>query len=45
MNESKYLQQTHFYVPDEYVSAKAQEETDINLSSFAGANFTFDIIE
>lgn len=44
MNELKYLQQTHFYVPDEYVSAKAQESNG-NLSYFVGPNFSFDVIE
>ena len=44
MNESKYLQQTHFYVPDEYVSAKAQDGNG-NLSYFVGPNFSFDVIE
>ena len=44
MNELKYLQQTHFYVPDEYVSAKAQDSNG-NLSFFVGPNFSFDVIE
>lgn len=44
MNESKYLQNTHFYIPDEYVSAMAQDANG-NLSYFVGPNFSFDIIE
>lgn len=44
MNESKYLQNTHFYIPDEYVSAKAQDSNG-NLSFFVGPNFSFDVIE
>lgn len=44
MSESKYLQNTHFYIPDEYVSAKAQESSG-NLSFFVGPNFSFDVIE
>ena len=44
MNESKYLQNTHFYIPDEYVSAMAQDSNG-NLSFFVGPNFRFDIIE
>ena len=44
MNESKYLQNTHFYIPDEYVSAMAQDANG-NLSIFVGPNFSFDIIE
>ncbi len=44
MNESKYLQNTHFYIPDEYVSAMAQDSNG-NLSFFVGPNFSFDVIE
>ncbi len=44
MNKSKFLQNTHFYIPDEYVSAKAQDANG-NLSFFVGPNFSFDIIE
>lgn len=44
MNESKYLQKTHFYVPHEYVNAKAQD-CNGNLSFFVGPNFSFDVIE
>lgn len=44
MSESKHLQNTHFYIPDEYVSAKAQENNG-NLSFFVGPNFSFDVIE
>ena len=44
MNESKHLQKTHFYVPCEYVNAKAQD-CNGTLSFFVGPNFGFDVIE
>ena len=44
MSNSKFLQNTHFFIPDEYISAAAQNCTE-KLSYFVGPKFSFDVIE
>ncbi len=46
MSETTYLQNTHFYIPGEYIEPLVQiAQMDENTDATVGPNFSFDIIE